>query len=507
MGRTAGLYKKLIKYSQSDYYPYHMPGHKRAADGAGMKSECKDVQKEDPLAHARSIDITEIDGFDNLHHAEGILKKAQDKAAKAYRVKHSFYLVGGSTVGILTAVSALLPRKGHILIARNCHKSVYHAIYLRGLKVSYLQPEIEPEFGIPMPITPQAVKKALKEEPDIQAVLITSPTYEGLVADIKGIAKVVHAAGLPLIVDEAHGAHFTFSSALPKSSVRYADVVIHSTHKTTRALTQTALLHVCSDRVDVEEIQRYLDVYMTSSPSYVLMASIEEAIKEMTQFGRRMYEVLIRRVTAFKEWAARWKHFQVLEVPGVVQDPCKLLIKCRHSAWSGQKLYDILLQKYHLQMELCQGQHVLAIMTPYDNEIGFLRLITALEELDRLIERDEQRAISIEKDFQKTQEQTVDFTEKMIRIPDKLPEKYISLEEAWQKGVLMPLKECEGLICSEFVYQYPPGVPIMVPGEIWGKEQIAYVESLYEMGYEVLGTQKTDNKIFCRVMDREGKEC
>lgn len=481
MKRADSLYNKLIAYGQSDYYPYHMPGHKRSGamrDSASEHLGSCDITK-DPLTYARSIDITEIEGFDNLHHPEGIIKEARERAARAYGAKYSYYLVGGSTTGILTAVSALIPQGGHILIARNCHKSVYHAIFLRGLQVSYLQPEYEGQFGVPLPVTVDAVKQSLEAEPDIQAVLITSPTYEGLVADIEGISKVVHEHGIPLIVDEAHGAHFGFADMLPRSSVGYADVVIHSTHKTTRALTQTALLHVCSERVDCEEIQKYLDIYMTSSPSYVLMASIEEAVRDLSEHGQALYEGFAQAIGDFCRNAAKLRHFQVLQLPGVVQDPCKLVIGSRIPGFSGQQLYDVLLEKYHLQMELCQGRHVLAIMTPYDRPEGFERLLCALQELDA------QKGIS---------------NQELKLFVNQLPEQRVLLGEAWRKGVKCVLEECEGRICSEFVYQYPPGIPIMVPGEVWAKDQIDYIKKLYEMGYEVLGTECSYGLIYADVL-------
>ena len=494
------LYSKLIEYGQSDYYPYHMPGHKR-----GNNVDKSLTWSKDPLAYIRSMDITEIEGFDNLHHAEGVLKQAQERAAAAYGAKKSYYLVGGSTVGILTAISALIPSAGHILIARNCHKSVYHTIFLRGLKVSYIQPEYEAHFGIPLPVTAKAVEQALEIEPDIQAVLITSPTYEGLVADVEHISEVTHKHGVPLIVDEAHGAHFGFADMLPQSSVRYADVVIHSTHKTTLALTQTALLHVCSDRVDCAEIQRYLDIYMTSSPSYILMASIEEAVRELTEQGQALYESYVKEAAAFCQNAANLQCFQVLQIPNMGQDPCKLVIGSSISGFSGQQLYDILLQKYHLQMELCQGRHVLAIMTPYDKPEGFERLLAALKELDETIRRVglECAHVADAKPVELQKQSTVGRQVSLYFAgfpPKQLPKQKMLPAEAWRKGTECVLADCEGRICSEFVYQYPPGVPIMVPGEVWSRSVIEHVKKLYEMGYEVLGTKHVSNEIYADVL-------
>lgn len=483
MRQTDSLYTKLKAYGQSDFYPYHMPGHKR--------SSCPEEGKafQDPLAHIRNIDITEIEGFDNLHHPEGILKEAQEYAARVYGAKQSYYLVGGSTVGILTAVSALIPAGGRILIARNCHKSVYHAIFLRGLQVSYLQPELEERFGIPLPITARAVRQALETEEDIRAVLITSPTYEGLTADVEEIARVVHEKGIPLIVDEAHGAHFGFSEYLPVSAVSYADVVIQSTHKTTKALTQTALLHVCSDRADMAEMQRYLDIYMTSSPSYVLMASIEEAVWELSQHGRELFERYYLQYQSFMQEAARLTNFQVLQYAG--QDICKLVIGGKGRFISGQWLYDVLLERYHLQMELCQGGHVLAIMTPYDREEGFDRLLRALQQLDTCFDcRQQQSEQGEELPVPEQMRELPEGKESLYMMPSELPQQMLSFHKAWHQGVLVPLEQCAGRVCSEFVYQYPPGTPIMVPGEAWSEAQIAYVKRLCEMGYQVLGIEK-----------------
>ena len=185
------LEEKLRELAQSNRYPFHMPGHKRMLDGTN------------PYA----IDITEIEDFDNLHHAEGIIKDAEDAAAKMYGAKKAYYLVNGSTCGILAAISASVKRGGKILVARNCHKSVYHAIFLRQLSPEYVYPE-NTHYGIQGQILVKAIEKKLAECPDIQAVVLTSPTYDGLVSDVKSIAEVVHRRNITLIVDEAHGAHF-----------------------------------------------------------------------------------------------------------------------------------------------------------------------------------------------------------------------------------------------------------------------------------------------------------
>ncbi|MDO5136501.1 MAG: aminotransferase class I/II-fold pyridoxal phosphate-dependent enzyme, partial [Eubacteriales bacterium] len=257
------LYKELEKYGKSDFYPFHMPGHKR-------NPSCVDGE------FLFERDITEISGFDDLHHPEGLLRDSMERLSDLYGTKESFFCVNGSTGALLSAISAGIQKGGRFLVARNCHKSVYHAIYLRDLSPIYLYPQTDPDLGINGGISPSHVEKCLEENKGIQGIMITSPTYDGVVSDIEAIAKLAHKYGIPLIVDEAHGPHFRFSPYFPTSAVDLgADVVVQSFHKTLPSLTQTAVLHLCSDRVDREKIKRFLGMYQTSSPSYLLMASLD----------------------------------------------------------------------------------------------------------------------------------------------------------------------------------------------------------------------------------------
>ena len=265
------LYEKLRKYCGSDYYPFHMPGHKRRL-GMGMG---------DPLG----FDITEIEGFDNLHHPEGILLEAQRRAARLYGAEETHFLVNGSTAGILCAIGACAP-SGRILMARNSHRAAYHALSLNRLEAVWLYPgkfvpegEAEAWEELNGPLLAADAEAALEACPDVRAVFITSPTYDGVCSDVAAIARAAHRRGLPLIVDGAHGAHFGMHPLFPENAVRQgADLVIHSLHKTLPAPTQTALLHVQGDRVDRRRLRRLLAVYQTSSPSYVLMAGIDRCV-------------------------------------------------------------------------------------------------------------------------------------------------------------------------------------------------------------------------------------
>ncbi|MDO4345589.1 MAG: aminotransferase class V-fold PLP-dependent enzyme, partial [Eubacteriales bacterium] len=305
------LYRKLKEYSQSEAYPFHMPGHKRRL---GVPEGI------------REIDITEIDGFDNLHHAEGILKEAQQRAAKLYGAEETYYLVNGSTAGILAAISACVGQGGKLLMARNSHKAAYHAAEVRALKTVYLYPQriggekdggLFSGAGLAGSISPADVRRALENDSKIEAVFLTSPTYDGIVSDIKEIAGIAHSFGVPLIVDEAHGAHFGFHPYFPESSVRLgADIVIHSLHKTLPSMTQTALLHQNGVLVKRERIQKYLDIYQTSSPSYVMMACMDGCIEMLRQQGDVLFEDFAERLEWIGREADGLKHIHLLRCAG-----------------------------------------------------------------------------------------------------------------------------------------------------------------------------------------------
>ncbi len=333
--KSSYLDEKLQAYADSDCYPFHMPGHKRSG-----KLE---------LPNPYSIDITEIEGFDNLHHAETILKEAQMRAAEMFGAKSTFYLVNGSTCGILSAISAALPRKG-TLMSRNSHKSAYHAAYLRELETIYLLPAVT-KFGISGSIPPTHVEQALEEFPQTGCIFLTSPTYDGIVSDIQAIADIAHAHNVPLIVDEAHGAHFMFSKKFPAPALRCgADVVIQSLHKTLPCLTQAALLHVNSKRIDRNSLKRFLGIYQTSSPSYLLMASIDKCI-------RFMREESAPRMTEFTQLLAKFYHksealrrLKVFSPSSCPPESCfahdfsKILISVGRTGLTGKELYDSLPQ-------------------------------------------------------------------------------------------------------------------------------------------------------------------
>ena len=461
------IYDRLIAYSRTEAYPFHMPGHKRHLSG-------------DLLADVSRIDITEIDNFDNLHDPQGILLEAQQRAAKLYGAEESFYLINGSTCGILSAVSACALPGSWLMMARNCHKSVYHAALLNNLKTTYLYPETESCFSFCSGLHLRQVQSALdvfaKEHPHetIGAVVITSPTYEGVVSDVEEIAGFLHEKGIPLIVDEAHGAHFGLAEGIPQNSCRQgADVVIHSLHKTLPAMTQTALLHRNGDLVDRQRLQRYLSIYQTSSPSYVLMASMDRAMTMMAENGEEYFkEFLEKRRSLMKELRSCRK---ICIYEGTGADPCKLVISTKGCCLSGKQLYDRLRLDYGLQMEMAAGDYVVAILTILDTAEGFRRLKEALLELDQKID-------------EKVQHEE---NPRTGRKTDLQSEPFCTIGEAMNlPHVFIPLKQAEGKVSGNFVYVYPPGIPLLAPGEKITEEHILQIHQMEQQGLDLKGMQK-----------------
>ena len=370
----------LQAYGESDYYPLHMPGHKRRLFG----NMPPDVLK---------MDITEIDGFDNLHDASGILKEAQKEAAALYGAEETFFLVNGSTCGILSAISAALQEGQRLLITRNCHKSVYHGAYLRNLTISYLYPKIIEAYDICEAVTAKEVEEALQKERNVGAVLVVSPTYEGRIAEIEKIAETVHKRGIPLIVDEAHGAHLGLYEGFAQNSCRLgADLVIHSVHKTLPAMTQTALLHVNGRLIDRDRLRRFLHIYQSSSPSYVLMAGIQNALCLASEAKFQKMREQLLKCKVLKILAADRK---TVGNP-VRQDMGKVVVSCKGAGISGQELYDALRISYHLQLEMAAETYVLAMFTVGDTKEGFERFTRAILEIDgRLAEKSEVSSLGI----------------------------------------------------------------------------------------------------------------
>lgn len=415
------MYEQLTALYGSNEYPMHMPGHKRQMDFGQLNDAVK-------------IDITEIPGYDDLYSPDGIIKDALDRASALYDTKNTFFLVNGSTVGILTAIYAVTKQHGRILMARNCHKSVYHAAELRELNADYIVPELN--NGMFDAIDPKTVEQKLSKE-SFDAVIITSPTYEGVVSDIEKIAKICHSFDTPLIVDEAHGAHFGFHERFPQSAVKYADIVIQSTHKTLPTLTQTGLMHIGKNALEsirYEEVSKYLQMFQTSSPSYVLMCSIDNCLRQINDKKSVLWNDFFVYRDEFDKKLKDLRYLRLIKT----DDPCKIVISTKDSDIYATKLADIILNEFKIQLEMASATYIVAIVTCCDTKEGFERFSRALLEIDKRL------------------------TDNTKRNGDTDRYKYLLHTKA-----------------QDNIYIYPPGIPIVAKGESIDEKALDTI-ALYE---------------------------
>ena len=474
---SKGLYDDLKDYCSSDFYPFHMPGHKRNPESGRMQEMYR-------------MDITEIDGFDNLHCPESIIRDAQMRAAQFYHSEETYFLVNGSTAGILSAVSAIADDGKKLIIARNCHKAVYHAAFLNRIELVYVHPEYNLEYDITKEITAAQITKKIediliregisdlkKASDKIAGIVITSPTYEGISSGIRRIAESVHQYGIPLIVDEAHGAHFGIHPAYPESAVSQgADLVIQSVHKTLPAPTQTALLHKNGRLVDSRKLRKYLSIYQSSSPSYLLMAGIDEALSTVSREGEKKLDDLLHFRDKISNEIEQCRHIRLC----LDTEPGRLVISTKGTSMSGQKLYDILREKYHLQMEMAAGTYVIAILSMMDTEEGINRLISALREIDKVLCDKQGENLP-------------------VPYPDRAPLKAAELWQAYQAvSEEIDFIQSKDKIAAEFVNFYPPGIPILVPGEVISSDIIDLIRLYLESGYTVQGIENQKIRILIK---------
>ncbi len=459
------LFEQLLCYAKQNIYPFHMPGHKRNTALLGE-------------ALPYTIDITEIDGFDNLHAPQGILKQLNEQLSRIWGSEQSFALVNGSTCGILAGVAACVSRGDTVLVARNCHRSVYHAIELTGASPVYLVPPVDTESGIAGSITPEQVRRALEAHPNARLVVVTSPTYDGVISDMAGIVRTAHEAGVPVLADEAHGAHLVFTEQAERSAVRAgADIVIHSLHKTLTALTQCAAAHLCGTIVDPMRFQQALSMFETSSPSYVLLASVAQCADFLETRGAAAFAAYRARLSDFSERCRALERLRVLgkgadkleNHPAFFAfDTGKLPVVTAHTTLDGQALLEHLREDFAIEGEMAAISYALLMTSVCDTEAGFIRLFDALSVIDR----------------------EAKFCEKPpVFSMSALPERRCTPAEAASlSGRLCPLQEAAGKMSLEYVFCYPPGTPLLVPGEIVNQDMVSHILQAQAHGLSVLST-------------------
>lgn len=480
----------LRKYCSQDYYPWHMPGHKRQSllDSHNMSVD---------------LDVTEVAGLDNLLAPEGVIAESMRQLSKVYESCKSYYLVNGSTCGILTAISAVCNRGDTIIMSRNCHKSVYHAVALLELKPIYLYPNIIKEYGICNSVAPEQLKVLLEQHPEAKAVIVTSPTYEGVISDIRKLSDIAHQAEAFLIVDEAHGAHLEFGKNGLDSAVRCgADLVIESLHKTLPCYTQCGILHIghVSGWADlealVERIEWFLNVYQTSSPSYLLVANMEEAVASMNEWRESRNAEFHNRLSYYRN---KWKTMksihlltseEVQKVGGYAYDETKLVFCFTKTGMNGQDFLRQMEEKYGMILEMATLYYALAMTSVADTEEAFQRLDQALagmeEEINHTLNLKDQKG---DIDQKKVSMHEPDMSGAMLLLPG----------QAWNRRKKHQLlTEAAKEIAGDYISLYPPGIPILVPGERIEEAHIEYIGDCLNAGLKVQGikmeSQGTQNQ-------------
>lgn len=470
------LYTALKNYIDEGTIPFHVPGHKQ---GRGNSEMAKILG-----IACLQMDMTCMEDMDNICNPVGVIKEAENLAAQLYGADNAFFLVNGTSSGIQAMIMSVCEPGDKIIIPRNAHKSAIGGIILSGAEPVYIEPEIDDFMGIAMGVKQETVAQALENHPDAKAVFLINPTYYGITSELQTIVNITHAFGKPIIVDEAHGAHLNFDTRLPLSAMEAgADLSASSTHKLAGSLTQSSLLLHQGDLINPQRIKTVLNLTQTTSPSYILMASLDIARKQMAERG----EELIARTYDLALWARseisniKGLYLMGEEVLGqsgcFAMDPTKIVVNVRELGITGYEAESVLRKKHHIQVELSDLYNILAIVSIGDDQDTLLHFIKALKEI-----ADDRSIKNVVKYF--------------MPIP-ALPERVISPRNAfYAETKSLPLAEAEGEISAEVIMAYPPGIPLICPGERITSEIIDYINILRTENAVLQGTEDPEvNKI------------
>lgn len=484
MSVETSIYDFITDYRKKDTVSFHMPGHK----GSRIYRR---FGYDEFLDHFMEYDITEIAGADNLFQTEGIIKGVQDHYARLYGCKKSYILINGSSGGNIAAILASVRKGKQLIMARNCHKSVFNALTLGGIRPVYAYPETIGEFGISGAVSPVEIERLIRENPDAEAVLITSPNYYGVCSDVRSIAETAHRYGKVLIVDEAHGAHLHFSDALPLSALRSgADLVINSIHKTLASFTQSAALHCNTELVDQYLLEDKLQLIQSTSPSYILMTSLDIAADILDKHG----DVLM------KEWTGNLALFyeRIKKIPGVRTmgkmkglDWTKINLSLGEFGINGAQLDKILLNDYNIYIELFTGDWIMAMSGIGNTKNDYDRFADALEDISRKVRESGPEVYGIEGKGgtdHKTAAKHDAASGHTAGFP--APPKQAELFDIPSVKRRVSLEDSEGMICAASIIPYPPGIPLICPGERIEADAIAYIRAMRDMGEKVIGVNE-----------------
>jgi arginine decarboxylase len=466
------LFSGLVAHARRNPLQFHIPGHKK---GAGMAPEFRAFIGENAL----SIDLINIAPLDDLHNPHGIIQEAQEIAAEAFGADRTFFSVQGTSGSIMAMIMSVVGPGDKILVPRNVHQSITAAVVLSGALPVFMTPDWDPELGIAHGVKVSTVEATLDQHPDAKAVLVINPTYYGVATDLKSIVEVAHERGVPVLVDEAHGVHLCFHEELPLSAMQAgADMAATSVHKLGGSLTQTSILNVKGNRVSPRRVQSVLSTLTTTSTSYILMASLDAARQHLATQGKALIEEAIR--------LAQWTRAEINKIPGLycfgpeklgeissrfAFDPTKLCINVTKLGVPGIEIERLLREEFNIEVELSDLYNVLCLITLGDERSNVEALLTALRELAGRF-------------YQQRQVRHYE-----VKLPTT-PILAMSPREAYYAETeSVPLREAEGRVIAEMVKVYPPGIPIVLPGEIVSAENLAYIQECIDAGLPVQGPE------------------
>ncbi|MEL6579143.1 MAG: aminotransferase class I/II-fold pyridoxal phosphate-dependent enzyme [Cyanobacteria bacterium J06621_12] len=471
------LLDALRQSAQREHAAFYAPGHKQ---GKGVSQNTRDLLG-DRLFQA---DLPELPELDNLFAPEGAIAAAQNLAAQTFGASHTWFLVNGSSCGIIAAILATCGAGEKIILPRNIHQSAIAGLILAAAIPIFVNPEYDREAGLAHNVTPEAVGAALREHPDTKAVMMLHPTYQGVCSDLRAIAEITHSYDIPLLVDEAHGAHFAFHSDLPPSALSVgADLTVQSTHKTLSSLTQSSMLHIQGNRISSARISRALQLVQSTSPNYILLASLDAARQQMAAEGYKLMSQVIAIANTARAEIAKIPRLSVLDLemqPGAEYlDPTRLTVDVSRLGITGFEADEILHEEYGVTCELPLLQHLTFIISLGNTSADIEKLIQACKSLAQLTTKSSP-PYSIS-----SFPHSPSFLTKFALTPNPLTvsprEAYFAPTEA------IPLNEARDRLCGELICPYPPGIPLLMPGETITVEAIEYLKQIVTAGGTVTG--------------------
>ncbi|MCX5777859.1 MAG: aminotransferase class I/II-fold pyridoxal phosphate-dependent enzyme [Elusimicrobia bacterium] len=470
--QKAPLFETLLAHAKRDVISFHTPGHK---NGKGIDRRLRDYTGK----NVYKFDVTVFPEVDSLHDPTGPIRKAQNLMAKAYGVEHSFFLVNGSSVGNMAMFMAACKPGGSVIVSRSSHKSIMSGIIMSGVWPIWIQPKIDQNLDIIFNSSVDEIEEALDRYPESQAVFVTSPTYNGVTTDLAKIAELCHMRGKVLLVDEAHGPHLKFNSNLPMSAVEAgADMCVQSTHKILSALSQGSVLHFNSQLIDINRVKKVVSMLQTTSPNYLILASLDLARRQAVMTGQAAFDKVIQAAESARRQINQLKKISCFTKEdinriGYELDRTKLTVNVTRTGFSGYQIEDILAKEYNIQVDCADIFNLIAILGIGSDKKDVQAFVDAL--------------VDIDKKYQGHQKNWG------LQIPSLSTEMVMMPRDVFLTARIkrVPLSKAAGQIAAQTLTPYPPGIPVLIPGERITEEIRDYLMDMSAKDIRVSG-QETD---------------